>query len=63
MIGAGVAVLCCATPVLVILLGVAGLGALTGYVDYVVLPALAGFIGMIGYGLYRKRQCENVKKG
>ena len=47
--------LCCATPVLVILLGVVGLSALTGYIDYVALPALLGFSGVIGYGLYRKQ--------
>ena len=63
IIGAGIAALCCATPVLVILLGVIGFSALTGYIDYVALPALAGFIGMIGYGLYRKGQCQKIKKG
>ncbi len=57
IIGAGIAALCCATPILVILFGVVGLGALTGYIDYVALPALAGFIGVIGYGLYRKQRC------
>ncbi|WP_407919517.1 mercury resistance system transport protein MerF [Chroogloeocystis siderophila] len=30
---------CCATPVLVITLGALGLGALAGYLDYVLLPA------------------------
>ena len=63
IIGAGIAALCCATPVLVILLGVIGFSALTGYIDYVALPALAGFIGMIGYGLSRKGQCQKIKKG
>jgi hypothetical protein len=33
--------LCCFTPILVILLGVVGLSALTWYLDYVLLPALA----------------------
>ena len=63
MIGAGIAVLCCATPVLVILLGVVGLSALTGYIDYVALPALAGFIGLIAYGLYKKQQCTQRHGG
>ncbi len=62
IIGAGIAVLCCATPVLVILLGVVGLGALTGYIDYVALPALVGFIGVIGYGLYRKQRCAQEER-
>jgi mercuric ion transport protein len=41
IIGVVVAAVCCATPVLVILLGAVGLSALTGYLDYVLLPALA----------------------
>lgn len=56
IIGAVVAAVCCATPVLVILLGVVGLSALTGYLDYVLLPALALCIGLIGYGFYKQRQ-------
>ncbi len=54
-IGAIIAALCCATPVLVIALGAAGLSAFTGYLDYVLLPALALCIGLIGYGLYGRR--------
>lgn len=55
IIGAAIAALCCVTPLLVMLLGLVGLGALTGYLDYVLLPVLAIFIGMIAYGLYRQR--------
>lgn len=54
IIGAVVAALCCATPVLVILLGAVGLGAITGYLDYVLIPALLGFVGLAVYG-YLKR--------
>ncbi len=50
-IGAGVAALCCFTPILVLLLGAAGLAALTGYLDYVLLPALLVFLGILVYGL------------
>ena len=46
IIGTTLVALCCFTPVLVILLGVVGLSALTGYLDYVLLPALAIFIGL-----------------
>lgn len=56
VIGAVVAAVCCATPVLVIALGAVGLSAVTGYLDYVLFPALAICLGMIGYGLYRRRQ-------
>jgi mercuric ion transport protein len=55
-IGAVIAAICCATPVLVILLGAVGLSALTGYLDYVLLPVLVFCIGLIGYGLYKQRQ-------
>lgn len=48
--------LCCFTPILVILLGTLGLAALTGYLDYVLFPALAVFIGLTLYALRRKQQ-------
>ena len=63
IVGAGIAVLCCATPFLVILLGVVGLSAFTGYIDYVALPALAGSIGLIAYGLHKKQQCTQSRRG
>ena len=40
VIGTILVALCCFTPMLVILLGTVGLAALTGYLDYVLLPAL-----------------------
>ncbi|MER2512041.1 mercury resistance system transport protein MerF [Nitrosomonas ureae] len=58
MIGTVVVALCCFTPLLVILLGVVGLSALTGYLDYVLLPALAIFIGLTIYAIQRKRQAD-----
>ncbi len=56
VVGTVVAALCCFTPILVVLLGLVGLGALTGYLDYVLLPALAVFLGLIAYGLVREKQ-------
>lgn len=38
-----IAALCCFTPVLISLLGVLGLSAVTGYLDFVLFPALAFF--------------------
>ncbi len=58
IIGTTLVALCCFTPVLVILLGVVGLSALTGYLDYVLLPALAIFIGLTIYAIQRKRQAD-----
>lgn len=53
--GTGIAALCCATPLLVILLGVVGLSAWAGGLDYVLLPALAVFVGLTLYALKRRR--------
>lgn len=50
--------LCCFTPVLVVLFGVVGLAALIGYLDYVLLPALAFFIGLTGYAIWRKKKYD-----
>lgn len=58
IIGTTLVALCCFTPFLVILLGVVGLSALTGYLDYVLLPALAIFIGLTIYAIQRKRQAD-----
>jgi hypothetical protein len=54
--GTVIAALCCFTPVLTLLLAAVGLAALTGYLDYVLLPALAIFAGLTGYALWRRRQ-------
>lgn len=54
--GAAVTALCCFTPILVGLLGLVGLGAVTGYLDSVLLPALAGFLGLALYSLSRRNR-------
>jgi len=43
------AAICCFTPVLVLLLSALGLAALTGYLDYVLLPVMAISLGLIVY--------------
>ncbi len=58
IVGAVVAALCCFTPLLVGLLAAVGLSALVGWLDYVLLPALAIFIGIIVYALVRQRRGE-----
>jgi len=60
IIGTALAALCCFTPLLVILLGFVGLSALTGYLDYVLLPALVFFIALTLYALWRPKKCENI---
>lgn len=53
--GTLIVALCCFTPILLILLGAVGLGALTGYLDYVLLPALVIFVGITIYALQKRR--------
>ncbi len=68
IIGSIVTAICCFTPLLVILLGVLGLGAVTGYLDYVLLPTLGIFLIIMAYGAYLEKQekrmacaCEEEK--
>jgi mercuric ion transport protein len=49
---------CCFTPILVILLGAVGLASLTGYLDIVLLPALAFFVVLTIYALYKKNSTD-----
>lgn len=58
--GAALTALCCFTPVLVGLLGLLGLGAATGYLDYILLPALTGFVGAALYGLLRRHRADSL---
>lgn len=55
--------LCCFTPILVVVFGAIGLGALTGYLDYILLPALAIMIGLTfwSYDRYR-RDCRRCRR-
>jgi len=54
-VGAAITALCCFTPLLVVMLGAVGLSAWLAWLDYVLFPALAVFLGMTGYGLWRLR--------
>ena len=54
VVGTIVAALCCFTPFLVVLLGAVGLSALLGWLDYVLLPALAFFLVITGYALWKR---------
>lgn len=55
VIGTIIAALCCFTPVLVVLFGLVGLAAAVGYLDFVLLPALAFFVGLTMFALWRRR--------
>ena len=56
VVGTTIAALCCFTPILVILLGVVGWSAIVGYLDFVFLPALAFFIGLTIYAVWRRQR-------
>lgn len=56
VIGAVIAAICCATPVLVIAFGALGLSAWVGGLDYVLQPALAVFLGLTAYGLWQRNR-------
>ena len=53
-VGAVVAAICCATPLLAVLLGGLGLAGLLVKADYIVIPALLVCLGLVAIGLYRK---------
>lgn len=55
-IGSVVAMVCCFTPLLVVTLGIAGLSAWLGWLDYVLFPAMAVFLAMTAYGFYLRRK-------
>ncbi|MBW4555752.1 MAG: mercury resistance system transport protein MerF [Trichormus sp. ATA11-4-KO1] len=53
--GTAIVALCCFTPVLVVTLSAIGFGAVVGYLDYVLLPALVVMlvITFISYRQYK----------
>jgi mercuric ion transport protein len=53
IVGTIIAAICCFTPLLVILASAVGLSAILGVLDIVLLPALAIFIGITGYALWK----------
>ena len=54
--GSTIAAICCFTPALVVLFGALGVSAWLGWIDYVLFPALALFLGMTAYGLWRREK-------
>lgn len=56
IVGSVVAAICCFTPIIVILFGSLGLSAAVAYLDFVLLPTLAVFLGITGYALWKRQQ-------
>ena len=53
-IGAALAAICCATPILAVVRGGIGLSAWLAKADYIVMPVLLLGIALVGLGLYRR---------
>ena len=56
VVGSVIVALCCVTPILVIALGALGFAAIVGWLDLVLFPMLAVFLGLTGYALYRRQR-------
>lgn len=56
--GSVIAALCCFTPVLVLLLAALGFSAWIGWLDFVLLPALAAFLTLTVYALWTRRKTQ-----
>ncbi len=61
IVGTVIAALCCFTPVLVVLLGAVGLSAWLGWLDYVLLPALAFFVVLTLYAVWRRQRRQTTR--
>ena len=62
IIGSAIMVVCCVTPVLVVLVTAVGLSAVIGYLDYVLFPALGFFVAITAYALYRGKRTSGDKE-
>lgn len=58
IVGTVIAALCCFTPVL---LGAVGLSAWLGWLDYVLLPALAFFVALTVYAVWRRQRRQTTR--
>ena len=56
IVGIIITALCCFTPVLAVLFSVVGLSALLGWLDIVLFPALAFFIALTIYAIWRRQR-------
>lgn len=56
VVGAVVAAICCATPLLAVVLGAVGLSAWAAKADYILMPVLVLFIALVGWALARRQK-------
>ncbi len=53
-IGTAIAAICCFTPALVVLVGIAGLSAAVAWLDYGLFPMLFASMGLVAYALHQR---------
>ena len=58
IIGSAVTAICCFTPVLVLLFTALGVSAALGWIDWILLPALAIFLAMTAYAIWLRRRSQ-----
>ena len=58
IVGSAIVALCCVTPILVVAVSAIGLAAIVGWLDFVLFPALAFFLGLTAYALIRRRRAQ-----
>ncbi len=57
-VGAVVTLLCCFTPILVILFAALGFAAAVAWLDLILFPLLAFFLCLIGWSLWRRQKSQ-----
>jgi len=57
-VGAGIAAICCATPVLGVVLGAVGLSAWAAGADLVLIPVLIACLALVVIGALRHRRAK-----
>ena len=58
IIGSAVTAICCFTAVLVLLFTALGVSAALGWIDWILLPALAIFLAMTAYAIWLRRRSQ-----
>jgi mercuric ion transport protein len=57
--GALVSMLCCLTPVLVLLLGAFGMSAYVAKLDYVLIPVFVASVALVIFAVVRRRKAPS----
>ncbi len=57
--GSVIVAICCVTPILVVAVSALGLAAIVGWLDFVLFPLLAFFLGLTAYALYRRQRSSS----